>query len=57
MVEEFLLIFCVCVAYRFPKAQERLDELKRSGNKSAKPVNGKLSHKDKKKDDENCTVM
>ncbi len=48
----------MCVtAFKFPKAQERLEELRRSGSKSSKPVNGKLARKDQKKDEENCTLM
>ena len=55
-------LFCIMlismrIAYRFPKAQERLEELKRSGSKSTRPVNGKLSRKDQKRDEENCVVM
>ena len=46
-------------AYKFPKAIERLEELKRSGGKKEKavPQNGKLTRKDQKKDEENCVVM
>lgn len=46
-----------CIDYRFPKAQERLHELQRSGSKASRPVNGKLSRKDQKKDEENCVLM
>ncbi|EGP87010.1 uncharacterized protein MYCGRDRAFT_71704 [Zymoseptoria tritici IPO323] len=51
-------------SHKFPKAIERLEELKRSGGKNAppaRPVNGKLSRKegkrDQKRDEENCSVM
>ncbi|KAK0813546.1 hypothetical protein LTR02_004988 [Friedmanniomyces endolithicus] len=46
-------------AYKFPKALERLEELKRSGggkNKVA-PVNGKLARKDQKRDEAECALM
>ena len=47
------------LAYKFPKAQERLEEMKRTGGKGPKPapVNGKLARKDQKRDEENCAVM
>ena len=45
------------VAYRFPKAQERLEELRKSGTKGPRPANGKLTRKDQKKDEAECTVM
>ena len=46
-------------AYKFPKALERLEELKKGGKGGARPapVNGKLTRKDQKKDEENCSVM
>lgn len=52
---------CVFAAYKFPKAQERLDELRRNpggkgGGKPA-PVNGKLARKDQKRDEAECAVM
>jgi len=60
-------IWCECVAdlsiaYKFPKALERLEELKKNGGKGPNggkpaPVNGKLTRKDQKKDEENCVVM
>ncbi|KAK5145368.1 hypothetical protein LTR32_002878 [Rachicladosporium monterosium] len=46
-------------AYKFPKALERLEELKKSGggkNKVA-PVNGKLARKDQKRDEAECALM
>lgn len=50
---------CVVIAYKFPKAQERLDELRRTGGKGSKPapVNGKLARKDQKRDEAECAVM
>ena len=44
-------------AYNFPKARERLEELRRNGVKGSKPVNGKLSRKDQKRDEAECVVM
>lgn len=43
-------------AYKFPKAQERLEELKRGG---AKVQRGRerLSRSNQKQHDENCSVM
>lgn len=43
------------IAFQFPRALERLEEL-RKGGKSSKAVQGKLT-RDKKKDEENCAVM
>jgi hypothetical protein len=56
VLRTFLLICdCVSAAFQFPRALERLEELKKGGkNKSMQ--NGKLT-RDKKKDDENCAVM
>lgn len=45
------------IAYRFPKALARLEELKKSGKQKAAPVNGKLTRKDQKKDEAECVVM
>lgn len=50
-------------SHKFPKAIERLEELRRNGGKSGKgaAAQGKLSRKegkrDQKKDEENCSVM
>lgn len=50
-------------SHKFPKAIERLEELRKGGGKSGKtaPAHGKLSRKegkrDQKKDEENCSVM
>ncbi|KAK4508192.1 hypothetical protein PRZ48_001930 [Zasmidium cellare] len=47
-------------SYKFPKAIERLEELRRNPagkNSKAAPANGKLTRKDQKKDEENCVVM
>lgn len=41
-------------ALQFPKALERLEELRKGGKNKA--MSGKLT-RDKKKDDENCVVM
>lgn len=47
----------VLIAYKFPKALERLEELKKSGKSRAAPVNGKLARKDQKRDEAECAVM
>jgi hypothetical protein len=44
-------------AYNFPKARERLEELRKNGVKGSRPVNGKLTRKDQKRDEENCVAM
>ncbi|KAF7187243.1 Chitin synthase regulatory factor 3 [Pseudocercospora fuligena] len=45
-------------SYKFPKAVERLEELKRNGGKNrSAPQNGKLTRKDQKHNEENCVVM
>lgn len=44
-------------AYKFPKAVERLEEMKKSGSRKPAPANGKLTRKDQKRDEENCVVM
>lgn len=46
----------VGVAYHFPKALERLEELKRGG-KGNKPANGRLTRKDQRRDEAECAVM
>jgi hypothetical protein len=43
-------------AYKFPKAQERLEELKRGGSK-VQMKRERLSRTDQKQQEENCTVM
>lgn len=45
-------------AYKFPKAIERLEELKRGG-KSGKqnPNTARITRKDQKKDEAECAVM
>ncbi|KAF2017423.1 hypothetical protein BU24DRAFT_407452 [Aaosphaeria arxii CBS 175.79] len=43
-------------SYKFPKAQERLEELKRGGAKAQKGRE-RLSRTNQKQHDENCTVM
>jgi len=57
------------LAYRFPKAQDRLDELRKGGAVAAPPSGArggpptakdhreKLTRKDQKKDEAECTVM
>jgi TPR repeat protein len=45
-----------CTAYKFPKAQERLEELKRGGSK-AQMKRERLSRTDQKQQEENCTIM
>lgn len=44
-------------AHKFPKALERLEELKKSGKSKPTPANGKLTRKDQKRDEENCVMM
>lgn len=44
-------------AHKFPKALERLEELKKSGKSKPAPANGKLTRKDQKRDEENCVIM
>ncbi|KAK3071372.1 hypothetical protein LTR53_008751 [Teratosphaeriaceae sp. CCFEE 6253] len=44
-------------AYKFPKALERLEELKKAGKSRPAPVNGKLARKDQKRDEAECAVM
>ncbi|CAK4032594.1 chitin synthase regulatory factor 3-like [Lecanosticta acicola] len=45
-------------SYKFPKAIERLEELKKGGKSSRPaPANGKLTRKDQKHNEENCVVM
>ncbi|OQO02092.1 hypothetical protein B0A48_11644 [Cryoendolithus antarcticus] len=58
-VEEARRWYGRAASYKFPKALERLEELKKSGGKGQKvaPANGKLTRKDQKKDKENCAVM
>ncbi|XP_014560315.1 hypothetical protein COCVIDRAFT_34536 [Bipolaris victoriae FI3] len=43
-------------AYKFPKAQERLEELKKGGSKAQKNRE-RLSRTNQKQQEENCTVM
>jgi hypothetical protein len=46
-----------CVsAYKFPKAQERLEELKRGGSK-VQMKRERLSRTNQKQQEENCSVM
>lgn len=44
------------LAYKFPKAQERLEELKKGGSK-AQMKRERLSRTNQKQQEENCTVM
>lgn len=44
------------LAYQFPKALERLEELKKSGKARLAPVNGKLA-RNQKRDEAECAVM
>ena len=46
----------VFAAYKFPKAQERLEELKRGGSK-VQMKRERLSRTNQKQQEENCTVM
>jgi len=43
--------------YKFPKALERLEELKKTGKARPAPANGKLTRKDQKRDEAECVVM
>lgn len=44
-------------SFRFPKALERLEELRKGGSKAkAKPVDGRL-RRDQKRDEAECVVM
>jgi hypothetical protein len=43
-------------AYKFPKAQERLEELKKGGSK-AQMKRERLSRTNQKQQEENCVVM
>ena len=45
-----------CAACKFPKAQERVEELRRGGVKVQK-TRERLSRSDRKHNDENCVVM
>ncbi|CAK1355296.1 unnamed protein product [Cercospora beticola] len=60
-MEEAKKWYSRAASYKFPKAIERLEELKRGGGKKDKsfppPSNGKLTRKDQKRDEENCVVM
>ena len=46
-------------SYKFPKAIERLEELKRGGAKAARPEHkgARLQRKDQKKDEAECSLM
>jgi hypothetical protein len=44
------------IAYKFPKAQERLEELKKGGAK-VQMKRERLSRSNQKQQEENCTVM
>jgi hypothetical protein len=46
----------ILTAYKFPKAQERLEELKRGGSK-VQMKRERLSRTNQKQQEENCTVM
>ncbi|KAK5681854.1 hypothetical protein LTS10_006387 [Elasticomyces elasticus] len=56
-VEEARRWYGRAAAYKFPKALERLEELKKSGKNRPAPVNGKLARKDQKRDETECSVM
>lgn len=49
-------LLTITVAYKFPKAQERLEELKRGGAKVQRSRE-RLSRTNQKQHDENCVVM
>lgn len=51
-----LLLTTMIIAHNFPKARERLDELRRGGTKAQKNREN-LNRKDQKKNDENCIIM
>ena len=60
-VEEAKKWYGRAAAYRFPKAIERLEELKRGGAKAARPKQGaaqaRLTRKDQSRDEAECTIM
>ncbi|TKA71782.1 hypothetical protein B0A55_04310, partial [Friedmanniomyces simplex] len=56
-VEEARRWYGRAAAYKFPKALERLEELKKSGKSRVAPVNGKLARKDQKRDEAECAVI
>jgi TPR repeat protein len=56
LITDCFLFFC-CLDYKFPKALERIEELKRNPNKGRSNDAAKLSRKDQKRDEAECTVM
>ncbi|KAK5115032.1 hypothetical protein LTR62_001729 [Meristemomyces frigidus] len=56
-VEEGRRWYGRAASYKFPKALERLEELKKSGKARPAPGNGKLTRKDQKRDEAECGVM
>ncbi|EMC94518.1 hypothetical protein BAUCODRAFT_35738 [Baudoinia panamericana UAMH 10762] len=56
-VEEARRWYGRAASYKFPRALERLEELKKSGKARPTPVNGKLTRKDQKRDEAECTIM
>jgi len=50
------IVLIVMIAYKFPKAQERLEELKRGGSK-VQMKRERLSRTNQKQQEENCSVM
>ncbi|KXL48459.1 hypothetical protein M433DRAFT_63189 [Acidomyces richmondensis BFW] len=56
-IEEARRWYGRAATHKFPKALERLEELKKSGKSKPTPANGKLTRKDQKRDEENCVMM
>ncbi|KAF2719451.1 HCP-like protein [Polychaeton citri CBS 116435] len=59
-IEEARRWYGRAAAHKFPKAIERIEELKKAGSRSGsrpQPTNGKLTRKDQKKDEAECVVM
>ena len=48
---------CICIARNFPKAQDRLDELRRGGASAQRQQRDKLSRSNPPKNDADCVVM
>ncbi|KAF2773680.1 HCP-like protein [Teratosphaeria nubilosa] len=56
-IEEAKRWYGRAASYKFPKAMERLEELRKSGKNKPAAVNGKLTRKDQKRDEAECVIM
>ncbi|KAK3721815.1 hypothetical protein LTR37_002980 [Vermiconidia calcicola] len=56
-IDEAKKWYARAASHRFPKAQERLEELRRNPGKGRQPANGKLTRKDQKRDESECVLM